>query len=884
MTQDQWSSIEAYFDSLSEVPTHERAARLAAIKDPIVRDEVESLLRNSVGGGETVSGVIGIAAAHIVDHDRRIGPYRVTRRLGQGGQGTVFEAVRDDGTFDQRVAIKIVKWDVDSTYARDRFRRERQLLAGLSHPYIARLLDGGETEDGAPYLVMEFVEGEPLTTPASNWTLQRKLEVFLEIADAVGYAHRNLIIHRDLKPANILVTSDGHPKLLDFGVAKLLDADADVTATVAQAMTPAYASPEQVLGRPIGTASDVYSLGVVLYELVTGRMPYQIATMTAISIERAVCETDPPPARVSEDIDNILSMALRKEPERRYAGVHELAEDIKRSMSNLPVRARPDTIRYRTSKFARRNRWPIGAAAMLAVALTGGVVASQYQARLAQQRFEQVRRLAHSFVFDFDDDIARLAGSTAVREKMVRMALEYLDNLSKSAGSDVGLQKELAAAYQKVGDVQGFPTKPSLGHTAEAVVSYRKASEIHEKIAARHGSYWRELGRFYNDFAGLLRFLHDYAGASQMAEVALRSEQQLAREKPDDEAAQIRLARAWFLVGDIDEDRGYNVEALEKVRSGDAIAQAILKRWRDVKALEIAQSGRERLGTCASANGFLRESLLAFDDAETLLTEMLVAEPQNPKFHRSEAVLAQFRAGTYDDDSSPSFEDPRECLRYSQLYLDAARKMVALDPANASAKFSLAIALFRISFPMKSVDPPGAVEAARESVRMFDQQIDASAGKPNFLLVSRRARAMRRLAEALQADGRVDEARKQAEEALAEQRKMAAHDAGDREESHLLVLALITAGRFEEAAEKAAAMYKKAPRDLPAALILARAREAAAAYFRKMGDEPRAAQAAESARAIWREFPVQNDYVSRKRSAPADSITNPSRTANRRAP
>jgi serine/threonine protein kinase len=313
LTPEQWESVEKHFHALNEIPPEHRARVLAAIDDPMVREEVASLLANS-GGNITVASVIGSMAGEVADQispeelgsiaGRRIGPYRLVRRLGQGGQGTVFEAARDDGTFHQRVAIKVVKWDMDTAPARDRFRRERQMLAALEHPYIARLLDGGEAEDGTPYLVMEFVEGKTLTIAAWDWPRERKLNLFLEIADAVAYAHRNLIVHRDLKPANILVSVDGHPKLLDFGVAKLVDTDPEHTATAMQALTPAYASPEQVLGEPITTACDVYSLGVVLYELLTGSRPYDLPTHSALEIHKAICLTEPAPPKLGDELDH----------------------------------------------------------------------------------------------------------------------------------------------------------------------------------------------------------------------------------------------------------------------------------------------------------------------------------------------------------------------------------------------------------------------------------------------------------------------------------------------------------------------------------------------------------------------------------------------------
>jgi len=503
VTEHQWSSVESFFGELNELPASERPARLAAIADAEVRREVASLLEHA-GDGDTVSMVIGSLAAQLKEEGgpelRRIGPYRVVRRLGQGGQGAVFEAVRDDGSFQQRVAIKIVKWEIDSDTARQQFRRERQILAGLEHPHIARLLDGGETADGTPYLVMEFVDGRPLTAAAGNWPLHRKLELFLQVADAVSFAHRNLIVHRDLKPGNILVTKDGAPKLLDFGIAKLLDADRQRTLTTVQALTPHYASPEQVRGERISTASDVYSLGVVLYELLTGRLPYQIRSVTPSEIERAVCETSPAPAGISEDLDNILQMVLRKEPERRYAGVAELAEDIQRSMSSRPVSARPDTLLYRARKFARRNRFPILAAAMVAAALIGGVVASQREARRAERRFQQVRQLANSLLLDSDTSRASNQGAIAEREQIVTSALRSLEGLASEAGGDVALQADLVIAYEKVGNIQ----RQALGRIDDSRKSYARAIELGRRLLANGGATPVVRRSLANTYLGML--------------------------------------------------------------------------------------------------------------------------------------------------------------------------------------------------------------------------------------------------------------------------------------------------------------------------------------------------------------------------------------------
>jgi serine/threonine protein kinase len=486
VNDEAWAAVEAHFDALRELSGDQRAAGLAAIPDEEIRREVASLLEHSTDGGTVAaavsSAVSGLDSAFAGEH---LGPYRLVRRLGQGGQGAVFEAVRDDGRFEQRVAIKIVKWEMDSEPARRRFRDERQMLAGLQHPYIARLLDGGETPNGTPYLVMEFIDGRELIEGAEGWNARRKLELFVKVAEAVGVAHRNLIVHRDLKPANILITQEGDPKLLDFGIAKLLDAGADRTQTLLRALTPDYASPEQVRGLPISTASDVYSLGVVLYELLTGRKPYRLETPTSMEMDRVICQQPPEPAGLNSELDSILAMALRKEPERRYSGTEQFAGDIRRYLEGRPVLARPDTLAYRTRKYIRRHWIGLLATALALGGILGGAGVAMYQARVAQQQsvraqrqFNSVRQLANKFLFDFNDQIANLPGTLKAQETIVSTAQEYLNRLAREASGDPGLQWELAAAYGKLAAVQGSRSSPSLNRTRDAIGSYEKALSL----------------------------------------------------------------------------------------------------------------------------------------------------------------------------------------------------------------------------------------------------------------------------------------------------------------------------------------------------------------------------------------------------------------------
>ena len=320
MTRDHWQRIKAIYEEADDTPPDARCALLDCRcgDDVDLRQRVERLLGESDDGafiGEAIAehaATLGLLAG-----EERFGHYRIVRRIGQGGMGAVYEAVRVDD-FEKRVALKVIQQEFDSAFARSRFQQERQLLATLEHPYIARLFDGGETNDGSPYLVLEFVEGERIDRYCEKLDAASRLRLFQKVCEAVEHAHRNLVIHRDLKPANILVTHDGIPKLLDFGIAKLVDPSAARTQTGFSAFTPDYASPEQVRGLAVHTASDVYSLGVILYELLTGRKPYSIDGKSALAVERAVCEQPPDAPGLGDELDHILSMSLRKEPERRY--------------------------------------------------------------------------------------------------------------------------------------------------------------------------------------------------------------------------------------------------------------------------------------------------------------------------------------------------------------------------------------------------------------------------------------------------------------------------------------------------------------------------------------------------------------------------------------
>ena len=500
-------------------------------------NEVRSLLAHHDGGtSPIVSPTVTPTGAPEEKCPDTIGTYRVIRELGRGGMGVVYLALQEENGFKRHVAIKVLKRGMDTATILQRFALERQVLGVLNHPNVARLYHAGETDQGLPYFVMEYVDGQPINRFCDTHRLRigERLALFRKVCAAVHHAHQHLVVHRDLKPRNILVTSDGEPKLLDFGIAKLINPDLAVagggfTTQDQRVMTPEYASPEQVRGDPISTASDIYAMGVLLYEIVSGHRPYHVRNR--VDMDRYICEEDPERpstaiSRVEEfeqfdedsgfstsritpqdvcrlredrpqrlrrrltgDVDNIVMMAMRKEPQRRYQSAEQFSADLQRHMDGLPVLARRDTFGYRCRKFVGRNRAGVGAAAAIVILLVGGIVgtasglvAEREQRERADKRFDQVRELAHTFMFDFHDAIQKLDGSLPARELLVTTALEYLEGLGDEAGDDPLLRRDLADGYQRVGDIRGGTRNPSLGDTVGAMENYRTAQRMRTKV------------------------------------------------------------------------------------------------------------------------------------------------------------------------------------------------------------------------------------------------------------------------------------------------------------------------------------------------------------------------------------------------------------------
>ena len=485
MTPERWQRVEELFRTLIDRPADEREAYLTSVcdGDQELRREVLSLLARDTNEDliqdQIVSAALSLTTGAKSDlTGERIGPYRLIRLIGRGGMGAVYEAVRDDEQFQQQVAIKLIKRGMDTDFVRDRFLRERQILASLDHPHIARLFDGGTTADGSPYFVMEFVAGQPITDDCGSrkLSLNQNLKLFRQVCSAVQHAHQKLVIHRDLKPSNIMITEDGTPKLLDFGIAKLLSPDVSQahtqTETALRLMTPDYASPEQARGLAVATTTDVYSLGVVLYELLTGQRPYEFKTYSPAEIERTICETETEepskvvsrmtgaPAKLARqlagDLDNIVLMAMRKEPERRYQSVEQFSEDIRRYLAGLPVAARKDTFGYRAGKFVRRHKAGVAILTLLAIL---AIVMTVQTARISRERDRAnqeavtAQAVTQSLVamFEFADPSRAGRDAITARELLDRGAEKVVRDLKNQPAVQAKLMDTIGGLYQSIG-------------------------------------------------------------------------------------------------------------------------------------------------------------------------------------------------------------------------------------------------------------------------------------------------------------------------------------------------------------------------------------------------------------------------------------------------
>jgi non-specific serine/threonine protein kinase/serine/threonine-protein kinase len=746
-----WSRLKDVLQRALEYPEADRTAFVldaCAGDDSLVR-EVHALLALQSSAGDLLEGA-GAEALRLLAAEpdtlagRRIGPYRLEREIGRGGMGTVYLGTRDDHQYQHDVAIKLVKRGMDSDLVLRRFRYERQILANLTHPNIARLFDGGTTDDGLPYFVMEYVAGVPIDEYCDTHGLSvaERLTLFGTVCAAVQHAHNNLVIHRDLKPTNILVTADGIPKLLDFGIAKVIDTQDEPAFTsltvLGRPMTPEYASPEQARGEPITVAADVYSLGVLLYQLLTGRRPYVFTNHGPEEITRVICQEQPlkpstavgrpdggegrlpvngdipggpplPPKRLRRqlrgDLDNLVLMALRKEPQRRYASVEQLSEDVQRFLERRPLRARPDTLAYRTARFVQRNRVAVVAAVLVAVTLVGGIVATTRAAQRAERRFNDVRALANSVVFEIHDAIKDLPGATPARALLVRRALQYLDGLAGEASGDAMLQLELAAAYQKIGDVQGNQNYSNLGDTPGALASYQKAVAIHEALIAAqpgHIQAHHDLSGSYVKIGDMLLQTGDSAKAKDTYLRALSVAEAARRVDSTPVPALRNLALCHHKVGNALMATNELADALTHHRAALELREAIAASApTDVRAHREVSISAERMARVLRRQGDFSGALDYARRALAVSESLAARDPANAELRRDVGVglqgvgLIQTQLG-----------DLRGALANFQNGLEIDEAMAAADPKNAGAQRDLASSHETIAEVLSKLNEP----------------------------------------------------------------------------------------------------------------------------------------------------------------------------------
>ncbi|MCU1288932.1 MAG: ppkA [Acidobacteria bacterium] len=736
MTPERWQHLKSVLETAMEISPTEREVYLknACSGDDELLREVESFLAFENAGGDVFdkpafsTAFKELSAADAADNfvGMKIGKYRIISELGSGGMGMVFLAERTDGEFEQQVAVKILRRSFFNSSAKQKFQQERQILARLKHPYIAQLLDGGATEENTPFLVMEHVRGTPITRYAAekNLSLSEKLDLFRKVCEAVSFAHRNLIVHRDLKPDNILINEDGIPKLLDFGIAKLLsENEINATVTRFQALTPEYASPEQITGGAITTATDIYGLGIILYELVTGQRPFAASSSNAEQLLHAIAETAPvkpsealtknandqrkretqsgvssPDAPffsrllffrsiIKTDLDNIILKALRKNPERRYKSVELFAEDIRRHLAGLPVTARPDTFLYRAEKFVSRNPLAFAATLLAFVCLSGGLLISNYQRQIAiaerakaERRFKDVRALANSFMFEINEKIDE--SPIKARELLVMRAIEYLDKLAAEADSDITLQSELATAYEKIGDVQSEIFKPGLGNSQGAYESHRKALQMREIIYSR---------------------------------------------SPQDVQSGLELAQSYVKIGNVSSMIGNTASAVEYYNKAVALHEKLLSiEPENVQLLKSASRSYAMLGQAILRSGSLSNALNYYEKAISTIKRVI---EDNPGDLQLERLLSAYYS--YAGYAKLEIGGQNEALRFFSDALAIEEKVLETDPNNKQYRASLAIAELWVGIALRSLNRMDeSLKRLRDALSIQQSIFDAD--KANF--------------------------------------------------------------------------------------------------------------------------------------------------------
>ena len=753
---DRRDAAERFIGGLLDASPADRIRLLAALRDrdPALHALVASLAVHLESLDDFLDEPLQVESRETAEDafvGQRIGHWQVVRPIGRGGMGLVFEVERADGVVHQHAALKLIKRSFDNRSIIGRFHTERQILAQLGHPSIARLIDAGAWE-GRPFLVMEYIDGVPLDRWCDERALsvEARIELFNRICDAVHYAHQRLVVHRDLKPGNILVTADGTPKLLDFGISKLLGPDGSSAASAetidaSALLTPRYASPEQLTGSPISTASDIYSLGVLLFELLTGVGPYRTQNDSLVEMMRVVMHEGPSRAstavadeplarRLRGDLDLIVAKALANEPGERYESVAALRDDLVRHLDGDPIKAAPAGWRYRASKFVSRHRAGVAAATIVVVAIAGlaivaswealraerALVVAEEQRGRAERRFEDTRSLAKAMLFELDDAIAR--GPTTAREQLVRTAITYLDRLSQERLSD-DLQREVAAGYARIAEILGSDITGNLGRSTEARDYLMKALDLRERLVAIHPDNALDLGGLVDCNMSLAKLAQRDGRVEQAAaylDAAFAAATRRVRLDPGDVGSALKLfpVRRLQAIVQYYPDRpslGHYDEALARLRSLIDDVERFGRLHPEVPASTIDLYLNPYLHDytqVADQGGQLRIALAAARRSLALSEASAKARPDDP-IEMRKLMLASDTAGTVLLEVGES----QAAMALLERATALRGRLAAADPDSATAAFELTEGYARMGLAYEAVDRP------REALAQFEQWV-----------------------------------------------------------------------------------------------------------------------------------------------------------------
>jgi serine/threonine-protein kinase len=762
---------------------------------PTLQSEVESLLAHDRSSGTDLIGRVAAQAQTWLREyttGQACGPYRLVTRLGSGGMGDVYLAERVDGELQQTVAIKFLRLDADTARMKDRFLRERQILASLRHPGIAHLLDAGHTEAGQPFLVMEHVDGIPIDRHCKDLDLTQKLQLFVQVCEAVFYAHQNLVIHRDLKPSNILVNQLGNAKLLDFGIAKIIDETMDEGPTRERIMTPEYASPEQVQGAARSTSTDIYSLGAVLYKLLTGSPPHVLAADSDESLEWVICNKEPLPASrlnpaLPRDLDHILAMALRKEPGSRYQSVDALREDVRAFLESRPVRARSRNPWYRAGKFVRRFWIPVTASALTMAALAIGLLVASRERQRAERRFNDVRQLS-SKLLDVDVLVRQLPGSSKARQFIVDTSLEYMRRLSEDAANSPELALELATAYMRVGRVQGVPISANLGEPAHAEENLQIAERLIDSVLARESTNSIAMLRAAQIAHDRMILAQERRPQSAALPLARKAEQWLDRFLQTSDLKTLRSQDADGLV-----IVGMNVANWYTHELLYADATKLLRRTIELaKATgQLRQAGAAQINVARTLRsmGDLDGALTAIREGAALLKPPAGDTSVGPTRTYSLALVTQGEIEGEDENVSLGHREAA-----AELFDEGYRTMLELarrDPGDSMSRSAAATRGARLAAVLRHSNPQRALEVCETVLRLSaSAKANPRARRDEARIYALRAQIQLRL-------GRAADARRSLDEAFLRLQELKLYPAGELEMGAEPDRALRALGEYE---------------------------------------------------------------------------------------